>query len=150
MCGLLHRTVLVAALALPASATPPARTALVWAREGGGLPNVWVANPDGSAQRRLFAKKGTGGVEGTFSPTDADLMFFTRFKEKPFSDDIYRGSLATEVARVIGGRSADSRPRCHPDGTKIAFPGAQAQTHREDASRGGIKVANIDGSGPAP
>ena len=89
-----------------------------WAREGGGLPNVWVANPDGSAQRRLFAKKGSGGLEGTFSPTDADLMFFTRFKEKPFSD-IYRGSLATgEVARVIGGRSADLAPTVSTDGTK--------------------------------
>jgi Tol biopolymer transport system component len=92
-------------------------------------------NPDGSAQRRLFAKKGSGGLEGTFAPTDADLMFFTRFKEKPFSDDIYRGSLATgEVARVIGGRSADLAPTVSPDGTKIAFPPPDTQEQAKPRS----------------
>lgn len=142
---------LVVALALPASATPPGQNGLlVWAREGGGLPNVWVANPDGSAQRRLFAKKGSGGLEGTFSPTHADLMFFTRFREKPFSDDIYRGNLATgDVARVIGGRSADLAPTVSPDGTKIAFISVpRPKRIREDVPPPPerIKVADIDGS----
>jgi Tol biopolymer transport system component len=149
--GCFVASALVAALAVPASATPPGQNGLlVWAREGGGLPNVWVANPDGSAQRRLFAKKGSAGLEGTFSPTDADLMFFTRFTEKPFSDDIYRGSLATgEVARVIGGRSADLAPTVSPDGTKIAFFSVpRPKRIREDVPPPPerIKVANIDGS----
>ncbi len=144
--------VLLAVLALPAAATPPGQNgSLTWARVGEGFPNVWVANPDGSAQRRLFAKKDSGGVEGTFSPTDADLMFFTRFSEKPFSDDIYRGSLATgEVSRVIGGRSADLAPTVSPDGTKIVFFSVRRpKVIREDRlpPPERIKVANLDGSG---
>ncbi len=143
---------LVVAVALPASATPPGQNGLlVWAGAGEGMPQVWVANPDGSGQRRLFAKRGRGDVEGTFSPTDADLMFFTRFTEAPLSDDIFRGNPTTgEVARVIGGRSADLAPTVSPDGTKIAyFSIRRPKRLREDVPPPPerIKVANIDGSG---
>ena len=143
---------LVVVVALPASATPPGQNGLlVWAGAGEGMPQVWVANPDGSGQRRLFAKRGRGDVEGTFSPTDADLMFFTRFTEAPLSDDIFRGNPTTgEVARVIGGRSADLAPTVSPDGTKIAyFSIRRPKRLREDVPPPPerIKVANIDGSG---
>ena len=122
---------LVVALAVPASATPPGQNGLlVWAREGGGLPNVWVANPDGSAQRRLFAKKGSGRLEGTFSPTDADLMFFTRFSEKPFSDDIWRPTRFPS-----------------PDGTRIVFTSDRDRRGRERLNPGfELYTMAVDGS----
>ena len=117
--------VLAAVIAAPAAATPPGKNGLlIWQRETQNtLPRLQVANPDGSGKREVF-KGGSeqGEVEGTFSPTDPNLVFFTRFSAPPFSEDIFSGNLATaEVTRVRRARSADIAPTVSPDGNLIAY-----------------------------
>lgn len=145
---------LLVVLALPAGATPPGRNgAIGWQRENpNGFPRLWVANPDGSAARQVFSSGRRGGeVEIAFSPTDPNLVFFTRFTRAPFSDDIYSGNLATgAVARVTRGKSADLAPAVSPDGTKIAYF-AVPRPRRLDPDKPPppeqIHVAGVDGSG---
>ena len=132
--------VLVAVLAHACcgNATGTERLARLGARGWGSRRTCGLRTRTDPPSGVVFAKKGSGGVEGTFSPTDADLMFFTRFSEKPFSDDIYRGSLATgEVSRVIGGRSADLAPTVSPDGTqdRVLLGAAGPKRIREDRLR---------------
>ena len=77
-------------------------------------------------------------------------MFFTRVSERPFSEDLYRGDLATgAVTRVTGAATADISPSVSPDGTKIAYFGVP-RPRRLDSDTPPpperIHVANIDGS----
>ena len=141
-------------LAPPAAATPPGQNGLIaWQRESRTTPpHVWVANPDGSAARQVFANAPSEGeFEGTFSPTDPNLMFFSAFFAGPFSEDIYSGNLATgAVSRVTTANSADIAPTVSPDGTKIAYFGIRRP---RNINREGpppperIRVASLDGSG---
>jgi Tol biopolymer transport system component len=90
-------------------------------------------------------------VEGTFSPTDPNLVFFTRFSRSPFSDDIYSGNLATgAVSRVTRARSADIAPTVSADGTRLAYF-AVPRPRRLDENRPPppeqIHVIGVDGSG---
>jgi Tol biopolymer transport system component len=145
--------VLAALLAAPAVATPPGRNGLiVWQRESGNTsPRLWVANPDGSGARQVF--KGSarqGELEGAFSPTDPNTLFFSRGLNRPFSEDLYRGDLTTgEVTRVRGAKTADIAPAVSPDGTQLAYfavtPGRLAENAPPPPQR--IHVANIDGTG---
>jgi Tol biopolymer transport system component len=141
----------IAVLAVPADATPPGRNgAIVWQRESSSGPtHLWVAAPDGSGARQVFATgRNQGEKEGTFSPTDPNLMFFTRFSSSPLSEDIYSGNLASgAVTRVTRARSADIAPTVSPDGTRIAYftlPRPRRLDLPIPPSR--IHVANLDGS----
>lgn len=113
------------ALAVPAGATPPGNNGLIgWQRETpSGFPQLVVANPDGSAARTVFANPPRRGeLELTFSPTDPNLVFFTAFRMTPFSEDLFRGNLATGAARRLGRpRAADIAPTVSPDGRTIAY-----------------------------
>ncbi len=139
-------------LAAPASATPPGTNGLiVWQREQpNGPPHLWVANADGSGERKVFSVGDRAELEGAFSPKDPGLVLFTRARQAPYSEDIYAGSLATgKIRRVIGARSADYAPTVSPDGASIAyFAAARPKQLRRD--RPGpperIRVANLDGS----
>ena len=140
-------------LVMPAAATPPGTNGLVvWQKEQlNGPPKLKVANADGSGARTVFAGRDSGEFEGAFSPTAPDLLFFSRGRRAPYSEDIYAGNLATgQVKRVIRARSADIAPTVSPDGTRIAYFAAPRPTvFRED--RPGpperIHVANLDGTG---
>jgi Tol biopolymer transport system component len=142
-----------ALLAVPTSATPPGQNGrIVWQREptGDGLPHLFVANQDGSGAQRVFAVRNRGDAEGTFSPTDPDVMFFTRFVPRPFGDDLYTGNLATgDVSEVITTKHAELAATVSPDGTKIVYFRVTRSPFDADAppppTR--IRVANIDGSG---
>jgi Tol biopolymer transport system component len=141
----------VAAVAVPAAATPPGRNgAIVWQRESrSGPSHLWVAGPDGSGARQVFATvRDRGESEGTFSPTDPNLMFFTRGSTSLFSKDVYSGNLASgAVTRVTRGRSADDAPTVSPDGTRIAYFTLPRPRHLEvriPPSR--IHIAKLDGS----
>ena len=144
-----------AVLAVPTVATPPGQNGkIVWQQEpkGDGFPHLLVANPDGSGAQRVFAEaRNRGEFEGTFSPADSDVMFFTRFAPRPFGEDLYMGNLSTgDVTRVRGADSADLAPTVSPDGTKIAYfavprpaefdPNVPPPPER-------IHVVGIDGSG---
>src|SRR5688572_19326416 len=80
-----------AVLAVPTAATPPGQNGkIVWQREpsGDGFPHLYVANPDGSGARQVFAgAEERGEIDATFSPTDPDVMFFSRLSPRPFSED---------------------------------------------------------------
>jgi Tol biopolymer transport system component len=142
-----------AVLAAPAAATPPGTNGMiVWQRESRNAPpRLWVANADGSAARQVFAGgRRQGEFEATFSPTDPNVMFFSRFRRRPFSEDIFRGDLATgAVSRVTRARSADIAPTVSPDGTRIAYFGVP-RPRRLDPDvpppPERIHIANLDGS----
>lgn len=143
-------TAVIAALAVPAAATPPGRNgAIVWQRESrSGPSHLWVAGPDGSGARQVFATvRNRGEFEGTFSPTNPNLMFFTRSSGSPFSADVYSGNLASgAVTRVTRARSGDFAPTVSPDGTRIAYftvPRPRRLEVRIPPSR--IHVAKLDG-----
>ncbi|HWH95998.1 MAG TPA: hypothetical protein VNT03_19200 [Baekduia sp.] len=145
---------LAGVLACPAAATPPGQNgSIVWQRESpNGPPHLWVAAPDGSGPRQVFASAPNHGeIEGTFSPTDPNLMFFTRLSRAPYSEDVYRGDLATgAVTRITRTRSADVAPTVSPDGTRIAYFAAPRPRHLDPEVPGPperIHIANLDGSG---
>jgi TolB protein len=143
------------ATAIPTAATPPGQNGqIVWQREpsGDGFPRLYVANPDGSGAHRVFGDaQNRGDVEGTFSPTDPNLMFFTRFAPRPFGEDIFSGNPATgDVQRIRGASSADLAPHVSPDGTQVAYfsvprPAQFDEDTPPPPER--IRVMNIDGSG---
>lgn len=142
---------LAAVLAAPAAATPPGQNGLLqWQRETRSGVNLWVSDPDGSAARRVFARARRFDFLAGFSPTDPNLLFFTRARNAPYSADIVSGSLASgEVTTVIGARSDDVAPAFSPDGSRIAyFSVRRPRRIRED--RPGpperVKIANADGS----
>jgi Tol biopolymer transport system component len=146
--------VLVAALfATPALATPPGRNGkIVWQQESGGPPRLWVANADGSGAHRVFrGSSRSAEFEGTFSPLEPNVVFFSRGAHpfRPFSENIYRGDLATgAVTRVIGAKAADIAPTVSPDGARLAYFAVTRARLSEDAPPPPqrIRVANVDGT----
>jgi Tol biopolymer transport system component len=144
-----------ALFAVPTGATPPGQNGkIVWHQEpkGDGFPHLFVANQDGSSAQRVFGDAADRGeVEGTFSPTDPNVMFFTRFAPRPFAEDLYMGNLSTgDVSRVRRADSADLAPTVSPDGTKIAYfavPRPQEFDPNVPPPPERIHVMNIDGSG---
>ena len=145
---------LFAVLAPSAAATPPGHNGLIaWQQESRTTPpHLWVANPDGSAARLVFANAPSEGeFEVTLSPTDPNLVFFSAFFGGPFSEDIYGGNLATgAVTRITTANSADIAPTVSPDGTKIAYFGVRRPARirpNVPPPPERIRIANIDGSG---
>jgi Tol biopolymer transport system component len=146
--------ILAVLLATPAMATPPGRNGMIiWQRESADSPvRLWVANPDGSGARQVFrGSRRQADFEGTFSPTDPAVVFFSRgaYPFRPFTEDLYRGDLATgAVTRVRGARTADIAPTVSPDGTRLAYFAVTRARLAEDAPPPPqrIHVANIDGT----
>ena len=147
--------VFAALLAAPAMATPPGRNGMiVWQRAAGeSAPRLWVANSDGAGARQVFRGSARQAeFEGTFSPTDPNAVFFSRGAHpfRPFTEDLYRGDLATgAVTRVRGARTADIASSVSPDGTRLAYFAVTRARFAEDAPPPPqrIHVANVDGTG---
>jgi Tol biopolymer transport system component len=147
----------VAAIASPAGATPAGHNGLVvwqvWPREAFiGLSHLRIANPDGSGQRAVFATaRNRGELEATFSPTDPNVMFFSRGSKAPFSEDIYSGNLATgTVNRVTTARSADIGATVFANGMRIVYFAIPRPRHFDPnvpPPPERIHAANLDGSG---
>ncbi len=149
--------IFVAALAFaaPAGGTPPGSNGLIgWQREKpSGFPQLVVANPDGSAARTVFVDPPrTGELELGFSPTDPNVVVFSRFTAGPFSTDLFRGNLATgRVKRLIRPGSADIAPTLSPDGTTIAYFGVRKPRKADRNSPGPperIRLIGINGENP--
>jgi Tol biopolymer transport system component len=139
--------------AVPASATPPGTNGMiVWLRETARTPaRLWVANPDGTAARQVFAKPRRYDFEGAFSTTDPNLVFWTRASNTPFGEDIFSGNLATgDVTRIRRPRRADIAPTVSPDGTKIAYFAVRRPRRLDEETPPPperIHVMNVDGGG---
>ena len=143
------------AVAAPAAATPPGSNGLIgWQLETpSGYPQLRVANPDGSEARTVLrGPRRTGELELAFSPTDPDLVVFTRFTAGPFTADLFRGNLATgRVKRLGRPRSADIAPTVSPDGTTIAYFGVRRPRRVNPNSLGPperIRLIGINGEDP--
>jgi Tol biopolymer transport system component len=147
--------ILTALLATPAVATPPGRNGMiVWQRASDSSPlRLWIAQADGSGARQVFrGSRRQEEFEGTFSPTDPNVLFFSRGTHpfRPFTEDLYRGELTTgAVTRVRRARTADIAPTVSPDGTRLAYfavtPGRLAEDAPPPPQR--IHVVGIDGTG---
>jgi Tol biopolymer transport system component len=146
--------ILAALFATPALATPPGRNGMiVWQQESARSPvRLWVANPDGSGARQVFrGSSRQAEFEGTFSTMEPNVVFFSRGAHpfRPFSEDIYRGDLATgAVTRVLGAKTADIAPTVSPDGARLAYFAVTRARLDEDAPPPPqrIHVANVDGT----
>ena len=140
------------AVAVPAAATPPGSNGLIgWQRETpSGFPQLRVANPDGSDARTVFpSPRRIGELELAFSPTDPNLVVFTRFSAGPFSADLFRGNLATGGVRRLGTpRSADIAPTVSPDGSTIAYFGVRRPRSNSPAPLERIRLIGINGEDP--
>jgi Tol biopolymer transport system component len=145
--------VLAVLLAEPAVGTPPGSNGtIVWQRAGLHTPaRLWVANPDGLGARPVFRGSARQAeFEGTFSPTDPNVLFFSRGVDRPFSEDLYRGHLTSGVVtRVRGANTADIAPAVSPDGTRLAYFAVTPARLADDAPPPPqrIHVANLDGTG---
>jgi Tol biopolymer transport system component len=152
--GLSTAVIAAALIASPALATPPGSNGLIaWQREAGNAPpRLWVANPDGSDARQVFRGSARQAeFEPTFSPTDPNVMFFSRgaMPFRPFSERIYRGDLSTgAVARVGSASRAVLAPTVSPDGTRLAYFAIERAPLGEGRPPPPqrIQVADVDGS----
>jgi Tol biopolymer transport system component len=141
----------------PTGATPPGQNGkIVWQvgvdytpKVAERLPHLFVANADGTDARRVFDADNRGEIEGTFSPTDPNLMFFSRFKPHGrFGEDLFSGNLATgDVELIRGTKSAEVAPSVSPDGTQLAYVSRHDRFRRGPASGERIHIVNVDGSG---
>jgi Tol biopolymer transport system component len=139
---------------LPARATPPGRNGLlIWHREFRDKPpDVWVANPDGSGQRKALSGRRTGEFDATLSPTSPTTAAFTRGGLRGLPFEIYTGDIATGVVRRLTAyRRVAAAPTFSPDGTKIVyftdkdFPAPRTEESPPPPSE--IYVISADGSG---
>jgi Tol biopolymer transport system component len=149
-------SLLVVMLAVPTAATPPGQNGQIsWTLEPkgeDGFPHVVVANSDGTGLQRVFADaENRGELLGRFSPTDPNVMFFVRFKPRPFGEDLFSGNLATgDVRRIRGTESAEIGPVVSPDGTQVTYfevrrPAKIDFDKPPPPER--VHVVNVDGSG---
>jgi Tol biopolymer transport system component len=133
-----------------AFATPPGTNGqIAWQRETNTAPpQLWVANPDGSQARAVFAVADALAFEPAFSPVNANALAFTRPTQKPFSEEIFLGDLATgQVRRVTNSKNASIAPTFSPDGERIAFFSVAPPKGNRPPGPERIVVMNSDGTG---
>jgi Tol biopolymer transport system component len=133
-----------------AVATPPGTNGLIaWQRETSNAPpHLWVANPDGSQAREVFAAEDAVKFEAAFSPVNASALAFTRGTERFFSEEIFVGDLTTgQVRRVTDSKSAAIAPTFSPDGTRIVYFSIRPGGRNRPPGPERIAVINIDGTG---
>jgi TolB protein len=150
-CAVAVPVLLGVSLALPATATPPGKNGqLIWQQESRTKPpGLLVANPDGSGQRKVFPIRNQAEFEGTFSPTDSNNIAFSRGVDRPFSERVYIGNLATgAVTKLRTGKLIAVAPTFSSDGRRIAFFGAPIPKNRKgDPGKETIYIVNVDGTG---
>jgi Tol biopolymer transport system component len=141
---------LVGACPAMALATPAGTNGqIAWQQETTNAPpHLWVANPDGSQAREVFAEDDAATFEAAFSPVNAGALAFTRATEQPFSEEIFLGDLASgQVRRLTNTKNASIAPTFSPDGARIAFFSVRRPRGNRPPGRERIVVMNLDGSG---
>jgi TolB protein len=137
----------------PAGATPPGRNGmLAWMRQiGDRPPDLWVANPDGTAQRRVLSARANVEAEPAWSPVAPTTLAFIR--ETPSQrQEVWVGDVATGAIRqVTRHRTFTFAPSYSPDGARIVydtdrdFPPAKSENDPPPPPE--IYVVNADGTG---
>jgi hypothetical protein len=130
-------------------ATPPGTNGLIaWQQETANAPpHLWVANPDRSQAREVFAEDGAATLEAAFSPVNAAALPFTHATQKPFSEEIFLGdSSPARCARWRTQRERRSR-RPSPRRQAIAFFSVRPAGRNRPPAPERIGVMNIDGTG---
>jgi TolB protein len=92
---------------------------ILFASSIGGWTQIFMANPDGSALRRI-SYSSTTDVEPKVNPkTGTDLVFVSGRSGTP---QVYRMNLeGADVQRLTDGEGDAVNPAWHPDGQHIAF-----------------------------
>jgi Tol biopolymer transport system component len=141
---------LVCVSAATAVATPTGRNGqIAWQQESTNAPpHLWVANPDGSQAREVFAEDDAATFEAGFSPVDASALAFTRAIDEPFSDEVFLGDLATgQTRQLTDSKRASVAPTFSPDGNRIAFFSVRPPGRNRPPGPERIAVMNLDGTG---
>jgi Tol biopolymer transport system component len=141
---------LVCLSAATAGATPPGTNGqIAWQQESTNAPpHLWVANPDGSQAREVFAEDDVAALEPGFSPASAGALAFTRGIDEPFSEEIFIGDLASgQTRQLTDSKRASIAPTFSPDGTRIAFFSIRPPGRNRPPGPERIAVINADGTG---
>jgi Tol biopolymer transport system component len=136
--------------AASAVATPAGTNGqIAWQRETTNAPpHLWVANPDGSQAREVFAEDDAPRFEAAFSPVNATALAFTRGTEAPFSEEIFVGDLTTgQVRQLTDSKSAAIGPTFSPDSARIVFFSVRPAGGNRPPGPERIAVINVDGTG---
>jgi Tol biopolymer transport system component len=136
--------------AASAVATPPGTNGqIVWQQETSNAPpHLWVANPDGSQAREVFAEDDAATFEAAFSPVNASSLAFSRGTEEPASEEIFLGDLVTgQIRQLTDSKSAKIAPAFSPDGSRIAFFSIRPAGRNRPPGPERIVVLNADGTG---
>jgi Tol biopolymer transport system component len=142
-----------ASLVAPAGATPPGRSGmLAWMRQiGDRPPDLWIANPDGTAQRRVLSTRTNVEAEPSWSPVAPTTLAFIR--ETPSQrQEVWVGDVATgAIRRVTRHGTFTFAPSYSPDGTRIVYDTDRdfppAKSEKEPPPPPEIYVVNADGTG---
>ena len=141
---------LVCTSAATAFATPSGSNGqIVWQQESTNAPpHLWVANPDGSQAREVFAEDDAATFEAGFSPVAAGTLAFTHAIDEPFSEEVFLGDLATGQTRPLtDSKKASVAPTFSPDGNRVAFFSVRPPGRNHPPGPERIAVINVDGSG---
>jgi Tol biopolymer transport system component len=144
---------LAALAAAPAQATPPGHNgALAWMRLARDRPpDIWMANPDGTAQRRVLSVARNVEAEPAWSPVAPTSLAFIR--ETPSQrQEVWVGDVGSgAIRRVTRHRTFTFAPSWSPDGRRIAydtdrdFPPPESEDEPPPPTE--IYVVNADGTG---
>jgi Tol biopolymer transport system component len=89
-------------------------------REGGGIPHLYLMNPDGSGLRRLCPHSNLWEEYPDWSPDGTKIAFMSNVGFSAWVIYVMNAD-CSGVRQVTNGPREDSAPRWSPDGKKIAF-----------------------------
>ncbi len=120
---------------------------------GGGDPEIYVMNADGTRRTRLTSTAVTGGrnLSPSFSSDGSKIVFVSHSSQSNYDDIWIMNADGTELKRLTSSSIADghnTHPRFSPDGSKIVFTSDRASKPQNFSGLEEIYVMNSDGSNP--
>ena len=106
-----------------------AKDVMLMNRIGPSVSELYVANADGSGERKLM--RGDGFDYHASYSSDGKWVVFTSERTGYGQADIYRARVdGTDVEQLTNDAALDDRAVFSPDGMKVAFVSTRGTTHR--------------------
>jgi TolB protein len=118
--------------------TPDGKHILFNSARAGGIPHVYLMNPDGSGLRRLCPHSNLWEEYPGWSPDGTKIAFMSNVGTSAWVIYVMNAD-CSGLKRLTNGPGEDSGPRWSPDGKKIAFT-SDRTGHAE------VYLMNVDGS----